>query len=678
MLFSASVLFVSLARIVATKSLASRPAVSLLFQNDGNWTNYASVPSALLFHEPTTYDEAKAICKANNETLLPEASLKTMRNQFAYLEYLKDISRNTRFWVSTSGERTNACSAPLVSVETSLFGHSSEKLPFLCTNSAPHTTKVDTDFSSSPRSVVTSKGGNIYWVSESALRTRDHLTFRFMGIPYAQPPVGPLRFRDPQPWNGTEVDATFFKPICLQFGFFGSNDFGLMPWGNSEDCLTLHVFTPYLPANPASKSSPALKPVLFWIHGGGNTQGTGEDATFDGGPLVSRTDSVVVTIDHRLNIFGYLGIDETISGNYAIADKIAALQWVKENIAQFGGDPERVMIFGQSAGGWSVIELVKSPKAKGLFSAAISQSGGSGSAQSLEAAAATVVPFLDVYCNSTGAERLACLQALPAETLLNITNNATTWVATIDGVYTINDTISQVSAGPSGINSVAYMAGFMPEEGQSLLGTSIAPNLTTFDPAGVVGNQTLGDAILASGLWNISTELTPYNATINVFTDYLLTCPAESMITAAAKASAFPALYVYEMQRGYALSYYDPYNLCTFPVGEEEPPYYRCHSGDLYEVFGTYHIFDQPVRNARDIAYTTMVQDMWSSFARTGNPNPSKAYLKARGYTSTLNALSGWTWEEYSEEQPKVAQLQYPGISTGLGLPDTARCRIIV
>ncbi|KAJ6563641.1 alpha/beta-hydrolase [Mycena vulgaris] len=659
--------------VLATSNLvhasnSASPAVSLLFQNDGNWTNYANLPSALLFCDEVTYDDALTTCQAHNETLLGPTSLKALTQQFSYLEYLKDASRTAQYWVSTgNATQKHYCSAPLLSSKLSQT-HTSRKLPFLCTNSAPHTTKVDTDFSGSPRSTVSSKG--VVYTG-----TRDHLTFRFMGIPYAQPPIGPLRFQYPQAWNGTAVDATFFKPICLQFGFFGSNDSGLMPWGNSEDCLTLHVFTPYLPSKKSSKSAPALKPVLFWIHGGGNTQGTGEDATFDGGSLVSRTDSVVVTIDHRLNIFGYLGIDDAVKGNYAIADKVAALQWVHDNIAAFGGDPNRVMIFGQSAGGFSVIELVRSPKAAGLFSSAISQSGGSGPVQNYSAAAAAVVPALSVYCNSTGAERLACLQALPADTLLNITNTVTSWNPVVDGVYTVNDTISQVSQGPSGVNSVPYMAGFMPEEGQSLLGTTIAPNMTVFDPSAIVGAE-VGAKVLASGLWNISDSFTPYNASIDVYTDQLLTCSAEEMITTAAAADTFPSLYVYEMQRGYALSYYNPYGLCTFPVGNAEPAYYRCHSGDLYEVFGTYHIFDQPVRNVRDIDYTTMIQDMWASFARTGNPNPSPAYLAARGYESTLKALSRWTWPQYTVGKPLVAQLQYPGLATG-ALPDIARCKVL-
>jgi len=133
------------------------------------------------------------------------------------------------------------------------------------------------------------------------------------------------------------------------------------------------------------------------------------------------------------------------------------------------------------------------------------------------------------------------------------------------------------------------------------------------------------------------------------------------------------------MQRAYALSYYNPYALCTFPVGDAQP-YYRCHSGDLYEVFGTYHIFDQPLREAADIQYTTLVQDMWGAFARTGNPNPEIAYLEARSYDTTVAVLgreNAFVWPEYTTEAPELALLDYPDLSTG-PLPDLERCKVIL
>lgn len=295
-----------------------------------------------------------------------------------------------------------------------------------------------------------------------------------------------------------------------------------MPWGNSEDwCATLffitysptddrslylNVYTPYLPSSSPTRVAPTLKPVLFWIHGGGNTQGepfcvvessawcvmlnnqgTGSDATFDGGSLVSRTDVVVVTINHRLNIFGFLALnDGVVTGNYDLADKIAALEWVRDNIAAFGGDAARVTIAGQSAGGSSVLSLVTSPKAKDLFYAAISQSGGSSPIQSMDTAEAavctclfqgscdaelnrlsTTVPYISEFCNNTGIERLECLQALPADTLLNITNYATSWLKVQDGIYATNSSVNLASQGPDALNSIHFMAGFMPEEGQS-------------------------------------------------------------------------------------------------------------------------------------------------------------------------------------------------------------------
>ena len=214
---------------------------------------------------------------------------------------------------------------------------------------------------------------------------------------------------------GLRVHAV--KPGCLQVGPF-QNNLSLNPWGISEDwqvffvlvidshlltrsnsphSLYLNVYTPYVPSDSPSENSPALKPVLLWVHGGANLNGLGSDATFDGGPLASRTDSVIVTINYRLNIFGFVGLnDGVITGNYALTDKIASLQWVKDNIAAFGGDPEKVTIFGQSAGGWSIVDLLRSPPAKGLFSGAISQSGGSGTfvtAQQAADAAGAFNPF---------------------------------------------------------------------------------------------------------------------------------------------------------------------------------------------------------------------------------------------------------------------------------------------
>ncbi|MFZ3598953.1 carboxylesterase/lipase family protein [Streptomyces sp. BH104] len=188
---------------------------------------------------------------------------------------------------------------------------------------------------------------------------------RFQGIPYAAPPVGAKRWQPPAPaasWAGTR-SATSPGPRCMQSGG-GSGP------GTSEDCLYLNVYT------PAQRTDRPL-PVMFWIHGGGFTSGTGN--TQDGSQIAKANNVVVVSINYRLGVFGFLdlpGLSKRGAGNYGLLDQQAALRWTQRNIGAFGGDASRVTIAGESAGGHSVCALLASPPARGLFSGAIIQSGG--------------------------------------------------------------------------------------------------------------------------------------------------------------------------------------------------------------------------------------------------------------------------------------------------------------
>ena len=192
----------------------------------------------------------------------------------------------------------------------------------------------------------------------------------FKGIPFAQPPVGPLRWRESllvKPWTGVR-DATAFGSPCAQ------NANGRMLEASNEDCLFLNVWTPEWPTK-------TRKPVMVWIHGGGNYGGTASNANFDGENL-ARHGVVLVSTNYRLTIFGFLAHPELTkesphhaSGNYGLMDQIAALKWVRDNIAKFGGDPANVTIFGQSAGAVDVNVLMTSPLAKGLFHKVIAESG---------------------------------------------------------------------------------------------------------------------------------------------------------------------------------------------------------------------------------------------------------------------------------------------------------------
>jgi para-nitrobenzyl esterase len=198
----------------------------------------------------------------------------------------------------------------------------------------------------------------------------------FKGIPFAAPPVGEYRWRPPQavvPWQGVR-NATEFGPNCAQAGWGGTP--GTITKNSAEDCLYLNVW------KPANVSSAFKLPVMIWIHGGGFVGGSGAEPT-NFGDQFAKQGVILVTINYRLGRLGFFAhpmlsneYPNEPKGNYGYMDQIAALEWVKENIAAFGGDPNNVTIFGQSAGGVSVHSLLTIPDAKGLFHKAISHSGG--------------------------------------------------------------------------------------------------------------------------------------------------------------------------------------------------------------------------------------------------------------------------------------------------------------
>lgn len=239
----------------------------------------------------------------------------------------------------------------------------------------------------------------------------------FKGIPYAAPPVGNLRWREPQPaadWKGIRA-ADRFSAGCFQTksGAFGpwSAEFiakNAMEGGSSEDCLYLNVWT-------AAAKSGEKRPVILWIHGGGFTSGSGDVPVYDGDGLAAKG-VVMVTINYRLGIFGFLAHpDLHPSGNYALLDMIAALRWVHRNIAAFGGDPANVTVAGQSAGAFAVNYLMASPLAKGLFQRAIAESGAAiAGAQPLNDAETAGLKFADAQ----GAKTIAELRAESPDALL--------------------------------------------------------------------------------------------------------------------------------------------------------------------------------------------------------------------------------------------------------------------
>jgi len=216
----------------------------------------------------------------------------------------------------------------------------------------------------------------------------------WLGIPYAKPPVGELRWRapaPPEPWTGVRETLSFGAPCPQYASQFGGVDGPAGSIAGSEDCLTLDVYAPPFAAG-AVPTGDARLPVMVWIHGGGNTIGTSR--FYEGGNLAASEQVIVVNVQYRLGPLGWMRLaalrdgaasDAERSGNFATLDLVRALEWVRDGIAAFGGDPRNVTIFGESAGGQNVYTLLLAPQAKGLFHRAISQSGGLWRASAAEA-----------------------------------------------------------------------------------------------------------------------------------------------------------------------------------------------------------------------------------------------------------------------------------------------------
>jgi para-nitrobenzyl esterase len=288
----------------------------------------------------------------------------------------------------------------------------------------------------------------------------------FKGIPYAIAPTGVRRwtYAEAHPgWKGVR-DASRFSPACVQHPYPENSFFARSSEPNSEDCLYLNVWS----SLPKGKNAP----VMVWIHGGALTRGSGSGAPYDGTELAKKG-VVLVTINYRLGVFGYMAHPELSaetasknSGNYGTSDQIQALHWIKDNIAAFGGDPNNVTIFGESAGSWSVNHLVASPEAKGLFHRAIGQSGGNfrkiPELKSGERSGESRGVALQSKLNLSS---VAAMRQLDAQALL-LADDGRSYRAIVDGKIIPAQLYQLFEAG--NFNQVPVMLGYNAEEGTTL------------------------------------------------------------------------------------------------------------------------------------------------------------------------------------------------------------------
>ncbi|XP_072492059.1 cocaine esterase-like [Notamacropus eugenii] len=260
----------------------------------------------------------------------------------------------------------------------------------------------------------------------------------FLGIPFAKPPVGALRFSPPQPpdsWSNVR-DATAHPPICLQDVTLSEKTANIMNvnvsiTGNSEDCLYLNIHV------PVHAKEGARLPVMVWIHGGGFS--VGGAFLYDGSILAASQNVVVVIIQYRLGILGFFSTgDEHAPGNWGLLDQVAALKWIQKNIANFGGDPGRVTIFGESAGGISVSSHILSPMSKGLFHRAVMESGVSllpGLISSSSEMVVNVMANLSACDRHNSASMVQCLRSKSEDEILAFTKNLPLIPAVVDGHF---------------------------------------------------------------------------------------------------------------------------------------------------------------------------------------------------------------------------------------------------
>ncbi|KAK3115632.1 hypothetical protein LTR53_004839 [Teratosphaeriaceae sp. CCFEE 6253] len=639
--------------------------LTILTHDDLYGNTSARTDAVIVLSSPMTEPEAAAACAALGESLWAPS-----QSNGDFLGFLSYRGENGPYWIAgRQGPRCKTSTADGVQdVE-----RCTSKLPVLCSQSAPLSTADSIDNSTAWQTTISVRQQNLTGF-------RDRLSFRFEGVRYA---AEPERWTYSSVYNGAgHADALAFGPECVQGGNVGSTD-----------CLFLNVWTPYLPA--AGKATPEkLKPVMFWIHGGAFVGGTGSDTTFDGGSLVARGDVVVVTINYRLGTLGFLALDDGVTnGNYGLADQITALEWVQTNIKAFGGDPNRITILGQSAGAASVRALLASPKAIGKYAAAVPQSNLAGSNYATtyslyytipEEVAVAAEPILNATGCLNATSQVACLRDVNPFILANLTAVARFLV--VDGTDLVTDQLEVTGKGPAA--HVPVLMGFMRDDGAAFIGYPTA-------------NESVPVFLTSQG-FNLSTisslsvfpEPDGANATLNVFntsalvaTDSEFCCLDEATAYSAVKHDVFPEVYFYEFNRSYQLSFYSPNApVCQAPPTAERPygdpdaEYFKCHSGELYYVFGTLAFNGLPARDEYDIPMSQFTVDTWSSFARTYDPNPDLAYLRARGFPNTTAEIerSGSRWTPVTEGDLTLRLMQYPSVEEDFGIYDgRAECQAL-
>jgi para-nitrobenzyl esterase len=447
------------------------------------------------------------------------------------------------------------------------------------------------------------RAGTVAVVDTGVLRgVRADAVTTFLGVPYAAPPLGALRWRPPQApaaWTGVRA-ARAFAPACMQKGVSMP---GESPPRISEDCLYLNVWRPV-------RRGPRPAAVMVWIHGGGYTNGATAMPLYWGDRL-ARRGVVVVSVAYRLGPFGYLAHPELsaesadhVSGDYGLMDQIAALKWVQRNIKAFGGDPDRVTIFGQSAGAMSVSLLVASPQARGLFQRAIAQSGGV--FEPMELAPGYLLPQAQrdgvAYAASLGAKSIADLRALPAETLLGGKANSVSHPVIGPSVLPISPYTAYVTGRQA---QVPILIGSNADEARSLADVS-GVTVATFKSDLEHTWGPLPPSIV--GAYPFTTDAGAKAARLDLERDLRFGWDMQAWARLQAGGARQP-VFLYRFAQA-----------PPFPATSPRAGWAASHFAELWYMFD--HLNQEPwAWSASDRRLAGLMSSYWINFARTGDPN---------------------------------------------------------
>ncbi|KAG0052511.1 hypothetical protein BGZ83_002496 [Gryganskiella cystojenkinii] len=492
---------------------------------------------------------------------------------------------------------------------------------------------------------------------------RDQNAFRFLGIPYAEPPTGSRRFAAPvpkAPFTGT-FDAISYKGICPQTAL----STGVVPvilayLENSalemEDCLNLNVYTPSLKGAGA-----APLPVLLYIHGGGFVNNSGSVIVFEPGNMVSRGGVVVVTINYRLGMLGWFENTQawdrnTIPGNQALRDQILALKWVQKNIASFGGDPNMVTVFGESAGGTSIRALLSAPSSFGLYKRVAGESDPHNIPYMLPADAGKMATYF-LTALGCGATDLACARSKSMNDLLEaqlkantqvLADNKWTTFALIqrpvnDGALIPADFSQMVKAGTYNTKADILWGTVHDEAGYFV--PQYFPNPIPNADAASALELVLDANRTAFAMSSPYFVLDPKDsdAVRSAFTrfgtEYYFLCPLRYLSREMAK---YKPTYNFRFNRGRDLPLVGQ-NYCSASTGRV------CHAADIQSVFASGAAVPFFTQTGDDARFARQVVDWWTTFAKTGNPNPKTGMP---GFELTNPDVASVQWKAYDSSNP--------------------------